>query len=206
MSYQGKLNGIYIITDDQLTPLDTILVQIEKALQGGATIVQLRDKTNSDAMIKSLALEIQELCKKYHSLFLLNDKVDIAIECGFDGLHIGKSDYEQFLDIRKNFKGVLGVSCYGDIQKAKYFQTLGADYVAFGSFFSSPTKPNSEIISLEVLEEAKKQLHIPVCAIGGINHKNVTKVIEKNPDMIAVISDIWNSEDITQKVKSYLIS
>ncbi|MDX9742946.1 MAG: thiamine phosphate synthase [Arcobacteraceae bacterium] len=203
MSYGEKLKGLYVITDDTLTPLPTLLQQTKEALEGGAKIVQFRDKTNSDEVVKKTALKLQELCRGYDALFVLNDKITMAVELNFDGLHIGKSDYAIFPQIRKNFKGILGVSCYGDIEKAKYFETLGADYVAFGSFFSSSTKPDSSIVPLEVLQKAKEQLHIPICAIGGICTDNLDEIMEQNPDMVAVISDIWRSENIKEKCEKY---
>ena len=203
MSYGEKLKGLYVITDDTLTPLSTLLQQTKEALEGGVKIVQFRDKTNSDEVVKKTALKLQELCTRFGAIFILNDKVSLALESHFDGLHIGKSDYDIFPQIRENFKGILGVSCYGDIEKAKYFESLGADYVAFGSFFSSATKPDSSIVPLEVLQKAKEQLHIPICAIGGICTDNLDEIMEQNPDMVAVISDIWRSENIKEKCEIY---
>ena len=203
MSYGEKLKGLYVITDNALTPQETIFFQVQEALKGGAKIIQLRDKINSEKVVKKTAIELQELCTRFGALFILNDKVTLALESHFDGLHIGKSDYEIFPQIRENFKGILGVSCYGDIEKAKYFESLGADYVAFGSFFSSPTKPDSSIVSLEILQKAKEQLHIPICAIGGINSENLSLVMGNNIDMVAVISDIWKSTDISSQALLY---
>jgi len=203
MQYGEKLKGLYVITDDTLTPLPTLLQQTKEALAGGAKIVQFRDKTNSDEVVKKTALKLQELCRGYDALFVLNDKITMAVELNFDGLHIGKSDYEIFPQIRKNFKGILGVSCYGDIEKAKYFEALGADYVAFGSFFNSPTKPDSALVPLEILTKAKEELHIPICAIGGINSENLSLVMGNDIDMVAVISDIWKSVDISSQASLY---
>lgn len=203
MQYREKLRGLYVITDNTLTPQETLYVQVQQALKGGATIVQLRDKINNEPIIKKTAQEIQELCHSYNALFILNDEITMALENGFDGLHIGKSDYDIFPEIRKDFKGIIGVSCYGDIEKAKYFESLGADYVAFGSFFSSPTKPDSNIVPLEILKKAKEELSIPICAIGGISSDNLDKIIVENPDMVAVISDIWRSENIIEKSNFY---
>lgn len=203
MSIANKLKGLYVISDDALTPDETLLVQIEQALLGGASIVQLRDKKNSDDLIKQKIKKVQKLCKEYEALFVLNDKIDLAIELECDGLHIGESDHERFDAIRKNFKGLIGVSCYGDVAMAKDFEKRGADYVAFGSFFTSPTKPNSNIIALEVLKDAKTRLTIPVCAIGGINTKNLDNIIQYKPDMISIINDIWTARDIRSQSSLY---
>ncbi len=128
----SKLKGLYVITDDNLTPDNSIYDQVEQSLKGGASIVQLRDKHSSDERVMQKAKKIQELCHSYGALFVLNDKIELAIELGCDGLHIGKSDHERFSEIRESFKGVIGVSCYGDVEMAKEFEKKGADYVAFG--------------------------------------------------------------------------
>ncbi len=196
------LNGLYVITDNKLTPNKTILKQIEQSLKAGAKIVQLRDKKNSIETIEKLAISIQDLCKKYNALFVLNDEIELAIKLKCDALHIGKSDHHNFEKIRKEFKGIIGVSCYGNLSLAKEFELKGANYVAFGSFFSSPTKPQSTIVPFDVLTKAKESLSIPICAIGGINSENVNKLLKYKPDMIALISDIW-SDDITKKTNFY---
>lgn len=198
-----KLNGLYVITDDDLTPDEVVFAQVEKSLKGGASIVQLRDKKNSESVIEVKAQTLQKLCKEYGALFVLNDKIELAIKLQCDGLHIGKSDHARFDEIRSQFNGVIGVSCYGDIELAKGFEQKGADYVAFGSFFHSPTKPSSNIVPLEILTQAKQELNIPVCAIGGINTDNLKEVTAHTPNMISVISDIWNSDDIVSRSISY---
>ncbi|WP_417332476.1 thiamine phosphate synthase [Halarcobacter sp.] len=198
-----NLNGLYIISDDKLTPKETVLFQIEKALIGGATIVQLRDKISSDEEIEKLTLKLQELCRKYNALFVLNDRVELAIKLQCDGLHIGRSDHHRVEEIRKEYKGVLGISCYGDLNLAKSMEEKNVDYVAFGAFFTSSTKPNAAVVDKEVIAKAKEELSIPVCVIGGITSDNVNELIEKGTDMVAVISDIWQSENIEEKCKSF---
>jgi thiamine-phosphate pyrophosphorylase len=204
MSYKKSLKGLYVITDNKLTPNDTIIQNVESSLKGGAKIVQLRDKVNDDETIIKIATTLQELCKKYDATFIMNDRVDLAIKLKTDGLHIGKSDYDNFIKIRRDFDGIIGVSCYGNVNKAKEFETFGADYVAFGSFFSSPTKPDSNIVDLETIKVAKNRLNISVCAIGGINIENVQRVLNNRPDMICVISDIFSSSNIEKKCKDYI--
>lgn len=194
-----KLEGIYVITDDYLTPENTIMQQIEQSLRGGASIVQLRDKQSSDEQIARKIQKIQALCHEYGALFVLNDYIDLAVSLGCDGLHIGKSDHHNFESIRRKFQGILGVSCYGNITMAKDFERQGADYVAFGSFFESPTKPTAGIVPLELLSRAKAELEIPVCAIGGINTQNIQQIAKHSPDMISLVHDIWSASDVTQQ-------
>lgn len=200
---KNRLNGLYVITDDTLTPSDKIFQSVEQALQGGAKIVQLRDKTNDTSTVENVSLRLQELCHKYDALFVLNDKIEIAIKLGLDGLHIGKEDYSNIQDVRKNFKGILGVSCYDDLEMAKNMQKAGVDYVAFGACFSSSTKPNASTMNLEIIKKAKDELNIPICAIGGINTNNIKTLLEYKPDMVAIISDIWKSDDITKKARFF---
>lgn len=203
MSINGKLNGLYVITDNKLTPDNTVMTQVEDALKGGAKIVQLRDKANTYDDIKKKAIALQDLCRTYDALFVLNDHIVMAIEICADGLHIGKSDHDKFKDLRSHYNGIIGVSCYGDVELAKSFEKNGADYVAFGSFYTSPTKPNSNIISLDILKEAKEKLDIPICAIGGIDTTNISSVMQYKPHMVSLISDIWNSEDVIRKSTFY---
>lgn len=197
------LNGLYAITDERLTPSHSLVEQATLALDGGATLLQLRDKTSSMDELKKQARALEYLCDNHEATFILNDHVDLAIELECSGLHVGKSDHSRIAQIRKEFKGILGVSCYGDVGLALKMQELGVDYVAFGSFFPSNTKPDSQVVDLSVLQEAKEKLTIPVCAIGGITTENMQELLEYKPNMLAVISDIWQSRDIKCKAGIY---
>lgn len=199
----NKLKGLYVITDDKLTPPEILKKSVIKAINGGAKIVQLRDKISDDDTIEKTSLMLQGLCREFGVLFILNDRVDLAKKLNLDGVHIGNEDYDNFSKIREYFDGIIGVSCYGDLHLAKNMQELGADYVAFGACFSSTTKPNAQTIDLNIITKAKKELTIPVCVIGGINITNLDLVIAHKPDMICVISDIWSSDDITTHTKIY---
>lgn len=204
MSNASKLKGLYVITDDHLTPDATLYAQVEDALEGGASIVQLRDKQNNDEIIREKANKLQELCHKYDALFVLNDKVELAYELQCDGLHIGKSDHHRFKEIRENFSGLIGVSCYGDIDLAREFERLGADYVAFGSFYLSATKPKANIVPLNTLSIARNRINIPVCAIGGIESKNIQEIMSHKPHMVSLISDIWTHDDVKSQSQFYV--
>jgi len=198
-----KLNGLYVISDDTLTPKETILKQIEQALKAGATVVQLRDKISKDEELEELIQKLQELCKRYDALFVLNDRIELAIKLNCDGLHIGRSDHHRVKEIRQEYKGVLGISCYGDLALAKKMEDLNVDYVAFGSFFTSSTKPLAAVVDKEVIRQGKEQLNIPVCVIGGITSKNAQELINKGANMTAVISDIWKSDNIEKKCTEF---
>ena len=194
------LEGLYLITDEQLTPYEKIEEFILPALRGGARIIQFRDKSNDFKTQKEIALRIKNLCHQFNAIFIVNDFVDLAIEIKADGIHIGKDDEDDFNIIKKFFKNkIIGVSCYGDVLRAKEFEHKGVSYVAFGSFFASATKPNAPVISLDVIDRAKKLLNIPICAIGGINEQNIDKIISRGANMAAVISDVWKAKEIEQK-------
>lgn len=200
-----KLSGLYVITDEKLTPYEKnqILEKVEAALKGGARIVQLRDKSNSDEFLLPYAQALKELCHKYGAVFIVNDRVELALKADADGVHLGEEDPD-INYARKILKNkIIGISCYGDLKRAKEMELLGASYVAFGSFFSSPTKPSAKIVDKKILLEAKKLLKIPLCAIGGITLERAEELIKLSADMIAVISDIWITYDIEEKARSY---
>lgn len=182
------LRGLYVITDEYLTPDDTVHIFVEDALKSGANIVQYRNKTKSDDQVEEVCRCLQALCSQYNVPFIIDDRPHLATKIQADGIHIGKDDIT-LEEARKIFpKGIIGVSCYGSIRKAKEAQEEGADYVAFGSFFPSPTKPHSGVISMNVLEKAKEAVDIPICAIGGISQTNIGEITARNIEMISVVS------------------
>jgi len=187
-----KLTGIYAITDEVLTPDETVVNQVATALESGVKIIQYRNKSSDDIQVEVVCRELQDLCREHDAVFIIDDRPHLAQKIKADGLHIGKDDMN-FKEAREIYPdGIIGVSCYGSIRLAKEAESEGADYVAFGSFFHSPTKPKSGIISMNVIEKAKKSVKIPVCAIGGINSSNIHQVASKKPDMISVVSAIFD--------------
>ena len=197
------LNGLYVITDEYLTPDETVYDYVKEALKAGASIVQYRNKTKSDEEVEEVCRALQELCSQHNVPFIIDDRPHLAAKIHADGLHIGKDDMP-IQEARKIFpKGIIGVSCYGSIRKAKEAQDEGADYVAFGSFFPSPTKPHSGVISLNVLHKAKESVEIPICAIGGISQTNIGEVAATRTDMISVVSAAFEG-DIQQNVSNLI--
>ena len=199
------IRGFYAITDEVLTPYQDgkVFLMVEKALRGGAKFIQLRDKTTPLENLIYLALELKKLCHKFNAYFIVNDRVELGARVSADGVHIGKDD-ASLAEVKKFFKGpIIGVSCYGDIKRAVEAAKQGATYVAFGSFYPSPTKPNAKIVDKNIIPMAKKILKIPVCAIGGITLEQAYELVKLGADMIAVISDLWKSEDIEEKARAY---
>ena len=189
-----SLKGLYAITDEKLTPDNTIVEQVQTALTAGVKIIQYRNKTNSDDEVENICIELQALCKAHDAIFIIDDRPYLAQKIKANGLHIGKDDMS-IQEARVIFpEGIIGVSCYGSVRKALEAQDEGASYVAFGSFFHSPTKPHSGIVSVSVLAKAKAALSIPICAIGGINITNIHEISAHAPDMISVVSAVWEGD------------
>ena len=197
---QNNLKGLYVLSDDSLTPPQTILAQMKEVLEFGVSIIQLRDKTRSDAELEPIAQDLQKLCKEYGATFIINDRINLAQKIGADGLHIGIDDGSLHEARRILPNAIIGVSCYGDIERAKEAAEGGADYVAFGSFFPSPTKPHSKTVLLEIIQKAKAELSVPICVIGGINSENIHLV--KDADMISIVSAAYTPNSISQNLAS----
>jgi len=176
----SRLQGLYAITDEVLTPDAKVLACVQEALEAGVQIIQYRNKTKSDAEVRETCVALQALCREFDALFIIDDRPNLAHAIGADGLHIGKDDMP-LREARAIFPhGIIGVSCYGSVKKALEAQEEGADYVAFGSFFPSPTKPHSGIVSKSVVGKAKEALHIPVCVIGGSTRTIFKRLHKKN--------------------------
>ncbi|WP_040671147.1 thiamine phosphate synthase [Nitritalea halalkaliphila] len=193
--------GIYVITDEFLTPKSSIYTQVEEALEAGATIVQLRDKESSDADLLPLAEQLQELCRRHKATFIINDRVELAQKMGADGVHIGFHD----LSIReaRTLLGpdkIIGISCYGDLDRAEKGIEAGADYVAFGAFFPSPTKPKAAVVDKALIAEAKKRFQVPVCVIGGITTENISELAPYGADLYATVSAVFGAHSITDAI------
>lgn len=188
------LKGLYAITDSLLTPTPTIRTQVKEALEGGIALLQFRDKVSSDEEVEALCIDLLDLCRGYNVPFIIDDRPHLAQKIAADGLHIGKNDIPLSQAKAIFTKGFIGVSCYGSIRKALEAQDEGAAYAAFGSFFPSPTKPHSGIVTMSTLSKAKEALTIPVCAIGGINTTNIHEFQPYRPDMISVVSALWEGD------------
>lgn len=196
------LQGLYVITDGSVG--DVLYAKVEQALTGGAAIVQFRDKTLEMEQRRQDALMLCRLCHEYNALFIINDDVVLAKIVQADGVHVGRDDVA--LAAARDYLGkntLIGVSCYNRLELAQDAAAQGADYVAFGSFFPSPTKPDAVRATPELLLVAKKQLSTPVCAIGGITLETAPLLRASGADMLAVITDVFGAADICQQAKNY---
>ncbi len=198
-----KLRGLYAITDSRLTPTPSILEMVDKAISGGAAIVQLRDKNKPDKELLEMATRLCRLCKDRGVIFIVNDRIELAKLTDAHGIHIGKDDIDPS-SARAMLPGkIIGVSCYNSLETAIEAEKAGADYVAFGSFFPSPTKPNAVEVPLRLLTQARTSLRIPICAIGGIDPNNAIQTIYAGADMVAVISSLWEAPDVKAQAQRF---
>ena len=192
---------IYVINDDVLMPENLALEYTREILECGVKFFQFRSK--KAVKNERLASEILNLCEKFGTKFIVNDDVKFAKKIGAKAVHLGKDDEnikEAFEILGKN--AYVGVSCYNDINLAINAAKNGASYVAFGSVFASPTKPNAPKCDLEVVRETKQILNLPVCVIGGINETNIGSLSYANPDLIAIISAIYKDGNIKENIKN----
>ncbi|MBE9836399.1 thiamine phosphate synthase [Campylobacter concisus] len=192
---------IYAISDDILMPENLALEYAREILECGVKFFQFRSK--KAVKNEKLASEILNLCEKFGAKFIVNDDVKFAKKIGAKAVHLGKDDEnikEAFEILGKD--AYVGVSCYNDISLAINAAKNGASYVAFGSIFTSPTKPNAPKCGFEVVKEAKQILNLPVCVIGGINETNIGSLPHVKPDLIAVISAIYKDGNIKENIKN----
>jgi len=193
----AKLRGLYAITNEKLIPESEFLATLEQALSGGTSIIQYRDKSSNEAKRLEQASALRSLCNEYDARLIINDDISLANAVEADGVHLGEDDVtiEQARLVLGD-EAIIGISCYDQLQRAIEAQTSGADYVAFGAMFTSPTKPHARSASCALISEAKSQLDIPLCAIGGIDKSNVERVINAGADMTALISGLFSEADI----------
>lgn len=198
------LKGLYVITDKKLIPRDRFIETVEKAIRGGAKIIQLREKGTPEEEIIRLGKELLKITRRYGIPLIINDSPKLAMEIGADGVHLGKDDTE-ISEARKILGGeaIIGVSCYGDIERGLQAEKEGADYLAFGTPFFTPTKPDRKTTPFEILKEAKRRIKtIPIFAIGGITKGNAKSVLETGVDGIAVITAVFSSPNPEEAARS----
>ena len=187
---------LYAVTDRSWLGGETLRSQVERALKGGATFIQLREKELDEGDFLEEAKEIQKLCREYHVPFVINDNVEIAAAIGADGVHVGQSDMEAG-DVRRRLgpDKIIGVSAQ-TAEQALRAQEHGADYLGVGAVFPTGSKADATEVSRETLEEICRAVDIPVIAIGGIGRENVMELKGSGICGIAVISAIFAQDDI----------
>lgn len=196
---------LYAVTDRHWLNGQALYEQVEEALKGGATFIQLREKDLTEEEFLEEAKKIQQLCKKYRVPFIINDNVKLAKEIDADGVHVGQSDMEA-LDVRAQLgeDKIIGVSAR-TVEQALLAEKHGADYLGVGAVFQTGTKTDAREVEHSVLKEICTKVDIPVVAIGGITQDNVKELSGSGINGVAVISAIFAQKDIetaTAKLKS----
>ncbi|TPQ24864.1 thiamine phosphate synthase [Methylomonas koyamae] len=191
MKFPGK--GLYAITQPDGKSIAQVVADVEAALRGGAAVIQYRDKNPLDA--GKLAAALLAVCHAYRVPLLINDSVELALAVGADGVHLGRDDGD--LAAARTALGpdaIIGVSCYNDIGRATAAVAAGADYVAFGRFFRSGSKPLAAPAEIGTLEIAKRSLQVPIVAIGGILPENAGQLLAAGADLLAVIGGVFDGD------------
>jgi thiamine-phosphate pyrophosphorylase len=196
--------GVYAITDCQNLNTEQLLETTEEILQAGIAMLQYRDKTLDQKERIYRANQLRKLCITHHVPFIINDDLELALNVNADGIHLGKDDTSP-----KNARELLGsdfiigVSCYNSMERALQARDYNADYVAFGSFFPSQTKPGAVRALPELLTQTRKIIDIPLVAIGGITLENGGILIDSGADLLAIISGIYGQTNPEQATRSY---
>ncbi|MGA9853492.1 MAG: thiamine phosphate synthase [Gammaproteobacteria bacterium] len=203
-AHNWSLRGLYAVTDGGLTPSQKLLPAVTASIRGGARLVQYRDKSPDTPRREREARALLAVCHDHEVPLIINDDVDLVARIGADGVHLGHEDAP--LDqarVQLGPRAIIGVSCYDSLERAVAAVHVGADYVAFGSFFLSPTKPEAVPAPLSLLKDARRRLNVSVCAIGGITPENGAALVTAGADMLAVISGIFAQTDFEAAARRY---
>ena len=201
-----SLHGLYAITDTQLTPGSALIPAVEAALRGGARVIQYRDKGRDSLRRCEAAAALNALCLNHGALLIINDDVELAAAIGAAGVHLGRDDPDLHAARKRlGAHAMIGVSCYNQLERAQTATEHGADYVAFGRFFPSRTKPDAVAAAPELLRAARVALDLPLVAIGGITPDNGGLLIEAGADMLAVIHGVFGQPDIEAAARRFAL-
>jgi thiamine-phosphate pyrophosphorylase len=189
-----KLRGLYAITPEALDT-ESLAKKVSEALEGGIALLQYRRKARSSA---TEAATLLRLARAHGVPFIVNDDVELAIEVGADGVHLGRDDGA--ISLARDKLKIVGASAYSSLERAREATVAGADYVAFGSVFASPTKPAAVRAPLSLFGN---DLGVPLCAIGGITLDNAPQVVRAGASLLAVISDLFDASDTRARARAY---
>ncbi|MEX0420406.1 thiamine phosphate synthase [Spiribacter pallidus] len=196
MTAAGSITGLYAITAPRRAGQSGLLDAAAATLGAGARVLQYRDKSDDADRRLTEATALAALCRQHGAAFIINDDVDLALQANADGVHVGRDDAGVARARSALGPGrVLGVSCYADLDRAGAAVEAGADYLAFGSVYPSPTKPQAGLAPLDILAEARRRFALPVVAIGGITADNIGEVTAAGADAVAVVDAVFGADD-----------
>lgn len=200
-----KLRGLYAITDSQLLA-GRFLSHVEAALDGGVTLLQYRDKSDDAAQRLREAEALAKLCERYTTQLIINDDAELAARLGV-GVHLGQTDGP--LTPARALLGqqaIIGATCHAQLELAEQAAREGASYVAFGRFFNSVTKPGAPAASVELLEQARRRVNLPIAVIGGITLDNAAPLVAHGADLLAVIHGLFgadSAQEVTRRARAF---
>ena len=194
---------LYGVTDRAWTGTQSLYQQVESALKGGVTCIQLREKDLDQETFLKEAVELCQLCHQYHVPFIINDNVEIALACKADGIHVGQVDMSP-AQVRSLVGGqmIIGVSAHS-VSEAQKAVRDGADYLGVGAMFSTSTKTDARPLSLETLRDICQAVPVTVVAIGGISKDNILSLSGSKADGVALVSAIFGAKDIEQTCRDF---
>lgn len=196
--------GLYAISEPPTNPRLTLVTAAAAAIRGGAAVVQYRDKSADSARRKDEAAELLALCRAHDVPLLINDDLELAATIGADGVHLGKDDPDlASARTRLGNHAIIGCSCYNSLERAVGAQAAGFDYVAFGRFFTSRTKPLAVQATTALLESARQQIELPIVAIGGITTENGGELLRAGASLLAVINGLFGKADPEAEALAY---
>ncbi|MBI1174211.1 MAG: thiamine phosphate synthase [Sideroxydans sp.] len=202
MSLIHAINGLYAVTPD-CSDTQELLRRVRLALEGGASVLQYRNKIAGKALQLIQARALRELTREFAVPLIVNDDVHLAAQAEADGVHLGEAD--ESLDAARTVLGsgkIIGISCYNRLSLAQEAAATGADYVAFGAFFPSAVKPGAVAANMELLQQAR-ELDVPLVAIGGITAANGVALVQAGVDALAVISALFDAVDIRAAAQDF---
>jgi len=196
--------GLYAITDSRLVPADQLLEQVAAAIRGGARVIQYRDKSAPAEQRWQQAAALLGCCRAQGVPLIINDDIALASAIDADGVHLGEQDDTvQQARAQLGEAAIIGVSCYNRIERATTAASAGADYVAFGRFFASNSKPDAVSAEPELLQQARALMSLPIVAIGGITPDNGASLIAAGADNLAAIHGVFGQADVTTAARNY---
>lgn len=197
------MKGLYLVTPDW-DDTARLLEVTNRALEAGAALVQYRNKTASDALRREQAAALLALCRQHDRPLVINDHVDLCLQLGADGVHVGGLD-APVAAVRAALgpDKIVGASCYGQLALARSAQDAGASYVAFGGFYPSKVKVYEVSTPPGIVAQAKGQLTVPVVVIGGMTVANARPLVESGADLVAAISSVYLAEDASAAVREF---
>ncbi len=198
--------SLYAITDTQLMPNEKLFAGVTAALKGGCKFIQYRDKSNNAEQRLTDATQLLTLCNRYNATLIINDDVQLAQRINAQGVHLGQGDGDvKAARVLLGTNAIIGVTCHDSLALAEKAIADGANYIAFGRFFLSNTKPNARPAPLNLLREAREKFpNTMIAAIGGITIENAKQVLDAGTDMIAVCHNLFAAENIEQQATLFI--